>query len=53
MSAIADKLGITKDQIMSFGDFDNDVPMLKEAGFKNPDYITYEEFLKIIGDFLW
>ena len=27
--------------------------MLKEAGFKNPDYITYEEFLKIIGDFLW
>ena len=33
MSAIADKLGITKDQIMAFGDFDNDVPMLKESGF--------------------
>ena len=33
VSAIADKLGITKDQIMSFGNFDNDVPMLKEAGF--------------------
>lgn len=30
---LANKLGITKDQIMTFGDFDNDVPMLKEAGF--------------------
>ena len=27
--------------------------MLSEAGFENPDYITYEEFMTIVGDFLW
>lgn len=31
--ALADKLGVKKDEIMTFGDFDNDVPMLKEVGF--------------------
>ena len=24
-----------------------------EAGFENPDYISYEEFMTIVGDFLW
>ena len=27
--------------------------MLSEAGFENPDYISYEEFMTIVGDFLW
>ena len=27
--------------------------MLKDAGFANPDYITCEEFMTIVGDFLW
>ena len=26
--------------------------MLKDAGFKNPNLIEYDEFLKIVGDFL-
>ena len=26
--------------------------MLSEAGFKNPDHIEYDEFFKIVGDFL-
>ena len=27
--------------------------MLSEAGFENPNYISYEEFMTIVGDFLW